>query len=173
MSFETAESQGYRTEDDEDTHVFNASMIQLGWQHDELISDKWVKIEDQPAVRVMTLIKQEEDPDSERDRRVQKTGCSDKKETMVYCMTGLPMSKQQELVEASFQLRARLLEMNAFTFSAIDLQFLWTRGFLTILLDLRWRRRLLKRHEWCLDQNRKSGSCYISGIGIFRQFGSI
>ena len=32
------------------------------------------------------------------------------------------MSKQQELVEASFQLRARLLEMNAFTFSAIDLE---------------------------------------------------
>ena len=32
------------------------------------------------------------------------------------------MSKQQELVEASFQFRARLLEMNACTFSAIDLE---------------------------------------------------
>ena len=86
----------------EDPHVFNVSMTQLGWQNDE-----------------KTL---QEDPDSEMDRRVRKTECSGKKETMVDCVTGLPMSKQQELVEASFQLRARLLEMNAFTFSAIDLE---------------------------------------------------
>ena len=40
----------------------------------------------------------------------------------VYCVTGLPMSKQQEIVEASFQLRARLLELNAFTFANVDLE---------------------------------------------------
>ena len=59
--------------------TFNVSMIPLGWQNDELISDKWVKIEDQPAVRVMALVEQEEDPDSERDRRVRKTEGSAKK----------------------------------------------------------------------------------------------
>ena len=96
-------------------------MVQLGWQRDELLLNRWVKIEDQPAVRVMNLVKQEEAPDSEKDKKAQKGG-PEKKETLVCCVTGLPMSKQQELVEASFQLRARLLEMNAFTFSAIDLE---------------------------------------------------
>ena len=41
---------------------------------------------------------------------------------MVYCVTGLPIGKQQESVEAPFQLRARPLEMNAFTFANVDLE---------------------------------------------------
>ena len=72
VSFATAASQGYRTEDDEETHTFEASMVQLGWQNDELISDRWVKIEDQPSVRVMNLVKQEEDPIPKRTRRLRR-----------------------------------------------------------------------------------------------------
>ena len=60
-SFATATSQGYRTEEDEGISAFEVSVVQLGWQNDELISDRWVKIEDQPAVRVMNLVKQEDD----------------------------------------------------------------------------------------------------------------
>ena len=78
-------------------------MIQLGWQNDELTSDRWVKIEDQPEVRVMQLTKREEDSDAGKDEGATKK--REKKQAMVYCVTGLPMSKQQELVEASFQLR--------------------------------------------------------------------
>ena len=55
-SFATAESQGHRTEE-EDTLTFEVSMLQLGWQNEELISDRWVKIADQPEVRVMQLTK--------------------------------------------------------------------------------------------------------------------
>ena len=47
-------------------------MVQLGWQNDELISDRWARIEDQPAVKVMQLVKQEEDPESGKDKRVMK-----------------------------------------------------------------------------------------------------
>ena len=40
-SFASAESQGYRTEEEE-TLNFEVSMIQLGWQNEELVSDRWV-----------------------------------------------------------------------------------------------------------------------------------
>ena len=39
-----------------------------------------------------------------------------------YCVTDLEMSKQQELVEASFQLRCRIFEFNAVSFAAIPLE---------------------------------------------------
>ena len=99
----TATSQGYRTEEDEGTSAFEVSMVRLGWQNDELI---WVKnlIEDQPAVRVMNLVKQEDDSESGKDKKSPRKDDLEKKQTMVYCVTGLPISKQQELVEASFQL---------------------------------------------------------------------
>ena len=58
-SFATAESQGHRTEE-EDTLTFEVSMVQLGWQNEELVSDRWVKVADQPEVRVTQLTKQEE-----------------------------------------------------------------------------------------------------------------
>ena len=58
-SFASAESQGYRTEEEE-TLNFEVSMIQLGWQNEELVSDRWVKIADQPEVRVMQLTKRDE-----------------------------------------------------------------------------------------------------------------
>ena len=38
-SFATAESQGCRTEED-DMLTFEVSMVQLGWQNDELLSDR-------------------------------------------------------------------------------------------------------------------------------------
>ena len=120
-SFATAASQGYRTED-EDMPTFEVSMVQLGWQNEELVSDRWVKIDDQPEVRVMQLTKREEVFEA-AEGEDSKKGDHEKKQKMVYCVcAGLPISKQQELVEASFQLRARLLEMNAFTFSNVDLE---------------------------------------------------
>ena len=67
-SFASAESQGHRTEEEE-TLTFEMSMIQLGWQNEELISDRWVKIADQPEVRVMQLTKRD---DLEREDE----GCS-------------------------------------------------------------------------------------------------
>ena len=138
-SFAAATSQGYRTEEDEEISAFEVSMIQLGWQNDELISDRWVKIEDQPAVRVMNLVKQEDDSESGKDKNSPKEDL-EKKQTMVYCVTGLLISKQQELVEASVQLRARLLEMNAFTFSAIDLE--------AIPVDVAYVRVQKYKNEW-------------------------
>ena len=120
-SFATTASQGYRTEDEE-IPTLEVSLVPLGWQNEDPVSDRWVKIEDQPEVRVMQLTKQEEVPDAENEKGVSKKGDHEKKQTMVYCVTGLPMSKQQELVEASFQLRARLLETNTFTFSNVDLE---------------------------------------------------
>ena len=41
-SFASAVSQGYRTEED-DVATFEVSMVQLGLQNEELISDRWVK----------------------------------------------------------------------------------------------------------------------------------
>ena len=120
VSFATAESQGHRTEE-EDTLTFEVSMVQLGWQNEELVSDHWVKVADQPEVRVMQLTKREESPEREDEER-SRVGDREKKTKTVYCVTGLPISKQQELVEASFQLRARLLELNAFTFANVDLE---------------------------------------------------
>ena len=39
-----------------------------------------------------------------------------------YCVTDLPMSKQQELVEASFQMRCRIFDFSASSFAAIPLE---------------------------------------------------
>ena len=119
--FATAASQGYRTDED-DIPTFEVSMVRLGWQNEELVSDRWVRIEDHPEVRVMQWTKREEVPDTAGIAEDSKEGEREKKQKMVYCVTGLSISKQQELVEASFQLRARLLEMNAFTFSNVDLE---------------------------------------------------
>ena len=118
-SFVSAVSEGYRTEE-EDTLTFEVSMLQLGWQNEELVSDRWIRIEDQPEVRVMQLTKEDETLERE-DVRGRETGDREKKAKTVYCVTGVPVSKQQEIVEASFQLRARLLELNAFSLANVDL----------------------------------------------------
>ena len=69
----------------------------------------------------MQLTKQDE-PLEKEDEECLGVGDRKKETKTVYCVTGLPISKQQELVEASFQLRARLLELNAFTFANVDLE---------------------------------------------------
>ena len=79
-SFATAASQGYRTKD-EDIPTFEVSMVQLGWQNEELVSDRWVKIEDQPEVRVMQLTKREEV--SEAAEEDSKKGDRETKQKMV------------------------------------------------------------------------------------------
>ena len=118
-SFASAESQGFRTEEEE-TLTFEVSLIQLGWQNEELVSDRWVKIADQPEVRVMQLTRIDEPLEREKEGCL-KTGDGETKTKTVYCVTSLQMGKQQELVEASFQLRARLLELNAVTVADLDL----------------------------------------------------
>ena len=50
-SFETATSQGYRTEEEE-VQDFSISMVHLGWLNEELKSNDWVKVMDQPPVRL-------------------------------------------------------------------------------------------------------------------------
>ena len=158
VNLETAVSQGYRTEDEEDiSQNFLFSMVELGWQNDELRSDRWAKIEDQPAVRIMTLVKQEEEtpPGSDKGDQGKKVS-SAQKDTMTYCVSGVSKSKQKELVEASFQLRARILEVNAFTFSAIPLEMIPLDVAYVSTLSLQevpdyfagqqWRKQLPKSH---------------------------
>ena len=99
-SFASAESQGYRTEEEE-TLTFEVSMIQLGWQNEEPVSDRWVKIADQPEVRVMQLTKRDEPPERE-DEGCSRTGDRETKTKTVYCVTGLQMSKQQEFCGSIF-----------------------------------------------------------------------
>ena len=75
----------------------------------------------QPPVRIMKITM-----DKEKDRKKTKnfvneddgTGTSVK----TYCVADLEMSKQQELVEASYQLRSRIFEFNAVSFAAIPLE---------------------------------------------------
>ena len=62
-SFETANSQGYRTEEDEAQDI-PISMVHLGWLNVELKSDDWVKVMDQPPVRIMKIAM-----DEEKDRK--------------------------------------------------------------------------------------------------------
>ena len=95
-------------------------MVQLGWLNVELKSNDWVKIADQPSVRIMKI-----SMDEEKDRKKTKfvneddgTGTSVK----TYCVADLEMSKQLELAEASYQLRSRILEFNAVSFAAVPLE---------------------------------------------------
>ena len=73
-SFETAMSQGYRTEDDEEEEQnLEISMVTLGWLNEELRSDQWVKISDQPPVRIMKTVMNEAEQTPERDRVLPET----------------------------------------------------------------------------------------------------
>ena len=109
------------TEEEEENWDTSTSMVHLGWLNVELKSDDWVKVMDQPPVRIMKIT-----IDEEKDRKKTKnfvneddgTGTSVK----TYCVADLEMSKQQELVEASYQLRSRILEFNAVSFVAIPLE---------------------------------------------------
>ena len=82
------------------------SMVHLGWLNVELKSEDWVKIMDQPPVRVMKIVM---DDDKDRKKTKNFVNEDDGKGSSVktYCVTDLEMSKQQELVEASFQMRCR------------------------------------------------------------------
>ena len=70
-SFETAVPQGYRPEDNEEEEEkkkkkeeenLEISMATLGWINEELRSNQWIKIADQPPVRVMKIVKNETEP---------------------------------------------------------------------------------------------------------------
>ena len=123
-SFETAASQGYRTEEDE-AQDLPISMVHLGWLNVKLKSEDWVKIMDQPPVRVMKIV-MDEDKDHKKTKMKNFVNEDDGKGSSVktYCVTDLEMSKQQELVEASFQMRCRIFEFNAVSFVAIPLELI-------------------------------------------------
>ena len=119
-SFQSAMSQGYRTEEEEGQWDTSVSMVQLGWLNVELKSNDWVKIADQPSVRIMK-ISMDENKDRKKTKFVNEddgTGTSVK----TYCVADLEMSKQLELAEASYQLRSRILEFNAVSFAAVPLE---------------------------------------------------
>ena len=121
-SFETANSQGYRAEEDE-AQDFPISMVHLGWLNVELKSDGWVKIMDQPPVQVMKIVV-DEDKDRKKTKKFVNGDDGKGSSVKTYCVTGLEMSKQQELVEASFQMRCRIFEFNAVSLVAIPLELI-------------------------------------------------
>ena len=88
--------------------------------NEELKSEEWVKVMDQPAVRIMKLILEEKGA-SRKGRHIESEEGEDRKTVKTHCVTDLPMSKQQELVEASFQMRCRIFEFSA-SFAAIPLE---------------------------------------------------
>ena len=120
-SFQSAMSQGYRTEEEEDQWDTSISMVQLGWLNVELKSNDWVKIADQPSVRIMK-ISMDEDKDRKKTKNFVNEDDGTGTSVKTYCVSDLEMSKQQELVEASYQLRSRILEFNAVSFVAIPLE---------------------------------------------------
>ena len=120
-SFETANSQGYRTEEDEAQDI-PISMVHLGWLNVELKSDDWVKVMDQPPVRVMKIVMDDKVHKKAKNFVNEDDGKGSPVKT--YCVTDLEMSKQQELVEASFQMRSRIFEFNAVSFAAIPLELI-------------------------------------------------
>ena len=123
-SFETANSQGYRTEEDE-TQDIPISMVHLGWLNVELKSEDWVKIMDQPPVQIMkSLIVMDEDKVYKKPKNFVNEDDGKGAPVKTYCVTDLEMSKQQELVEASFQMRCRIFEFNAVSFVAIPLELI-------------------------------------------------
>ena len=105
--------RGYSTEEDE-AQDLPISMVHLGWVNVELKSEDWVKIMDQPSVRVMKVV-MDDDKDRKKTKVKNFVNEDDGKGSSVktYCVTDLEMSKQQELVEASFQMRCRIFEFNA------------------------------------------------------------
>ena len=93
-SFETANSQGYRTEEDE-TQDIPISMVHLGWLNVELKSDDWVKIVDQPPVRVMKIVMDEDKVCKKTKNFVNE---ADGKGTPVktYCVTDLEIISNEQ-----------------------------------------------------------------------------
>ena len=80
-----------------------------------------MNVADQPAVRIMKITL-EESGSPRKGRRVEIEKGEDRNLVKTYCVTDLSMSKQQELVEASFQMRCRIFEFNASSFAAISLE---------------------------------------------------
>ena len=62
-------------------------MVQLGWQNEELVSDRWLKVEDQPEVRVMQLMK-DDVPLEREDEEDLRVGDHEKKTKTVYVSQG-------------------------------------------------------------------------------------
>ena len=89
-SFETATSQGYRTEDE--AQDIPISMVHLGWLNVELKSDDWVKIMDQPPVRVMKIV-MDDDKDRKKTKMKNFVNEDDGKGSSIktYCVTDLEM----------------------------------------------------------------------------------
>ena len=88
-------------------------MVNLGWLHEEL------KSEVQAMKMKITL------EDSGLPRKGKHIVSEDgdlQKMVKTYCVTGLSMSKQQELVEASYQLRCRIFDFSASSFAATPLE---------------------------------------------------
>ena len=96
-------------------------MVNMGWMNEELRSEERVKVADRPAVRVMKITI-EENGHSKKGRCIEEVEeGEDRKLVKTYCVSDLSMSKQQEMVEASFQMRCRIFELNASSFAAIPL----------------------------------------------------
>ena len=164
-SFETANSQGYRTEEDEAQDI-PISMVHLGWLNVELKSDDWVKVMDQPPVRVMKIVMDEE-KDRKRTKNFVNEDDGKGASVKTYCVTDLEMSKQQELVEASFQMRCRIFEFNAVSFAAIPLELvplevdyvdaLSNQEVPDYFAGPTMAKTVTQETEWCLDQKRRNG----------------
>ena len=87
-------------------------MVNLGWLNEDLKSNDWVKVMDQPPVRVMKITLAE-DVQSKRDKNFVMEDNGKGESAKTYYVADLNMSKQQELVEASFQMRFWMLEFSA------------------------------------------------------------
>ena len=73
------------------------------------------------AVRVMKITL-EESGLPRKGRHIQSEEGVDRKLVKTHCVTDLSMSKQQELVEASYQMRCRIFDFSASSFAAIPLE---------------------------------------------------
>ena len=86
----------------------------------------------------------------------------------ICCIQGVPMGKQQELAEVSYQLRPRMLELNARSFAAIPIELVPIEAsFISTLFQQevpdyfagqQWQKTpSLKTPRWFSVQNRKNG----------------
>ena len=72
--------------------------MNLGWTNEELSSNTWIRIANQPRVGLMMVAKDEESATPEREK------------LLIYCAQSVPKGRQQELAELSYQMRSRMLE---------------------------------------------------------------
>ena len=95
----------------------------------ELRSQDLVKI-----VELMMISQMENsNPGKGNETRDMLDGASDEA-AKTYCVSNIPRSRQQELVEASFRMRARIHEFNASSFAAIPLEAFSVRDGLRVCI---------------------------------------